>query len=185
MASSFDTKNLLYLSVAFLPTSTYKKSSFIDFHCYIDSKPYHISLSRDCMGIGWIQPDKPFPKNGKITRFNSIPLNYDQTFSSWFFLQLQICRRSGRHHVITSLLQGAIDAVGDESTIICIPRVAIFKEPSGALKYQWEIIDGRHQEIVADHIGDPGQLLTEEFAQRRLLEPPQRVGKNAEAWQPE
>lgn len=137
------------------------------------------------MGIAWIQPNKPFPKNGKITKMNTLHLNHDQTFSSWFFLQLQICGRAKRHNVLKTLLQGAIDAVGDESNIICIPRVAVFKEECGSLRYQWEIIDGRTPGVVAEHIGDPGQLLTEEFSQRRLLEPPQRVGKASDAWQPE
>lgn len=179
---SFTTENLLYLTTAFQPTASYKKSSFIDFHCHINHKPYHISFARDSMGLGWIQTNKPFPKDGKITGFQTMPVHYDQTFSNWFPIQLHIDGRSGRHNVLRAILQSCLNASEGEIHTFCISRLAVFKEESGALNYNWEVIDGRDPGVIAEHTGDPAQLLTGEYTQRKMLMPPVRVGANANVW---
>lgn len=180
---SLNAENLLYLTTAFQPTASYKRPSFIDFYIFIGKQKYHISFARDCMGLGWIETDKKFPKEDcTITRFPPITSHYDQTFRNWFPLQLRIERRAGRHNALKSIVQSAINALRDESNIACVSRLAVFKEESGALQYNWEIIDGRIPEIIAEHVGDPGQLLTDEFVQRKILYPPQRVGTQEKIW---
>ena len=176
----FSTENLLYLTMAFQPTASHRKSSFIDTKVYIGSekKPWHLEIARDCMGLGWITLDRPFPENGgNITKMPMIAINYDQTFCNWFPVQLTITGRKNRYLALKDIIQTAINSIKNTSIHICISRLAVFKEPTGAFKYCWEIIDGKEPAIIADCVGDPEYLLTEEFSRRRMLVPPIRIKK--------
>lgn len=178
----FNTENLLYLTTAFQPTASHRKSSFFDVSVYIDNKPnpWKLEIARDCMGLGWITTDRPFPKDGKITNMTMLPVNYDQTFSNWFPIQLTITGRKNRYLALKDIIQTTITCLGDQSKVACITRLAIFKEPGGAFKYSWEILDGRNPTIIADCIGDPEYLLTEDFSKRGMLVPPIRIKKGEE-----
>jgi hypothetical protein len=183
---SLNTENLLYLTTAFQPTASYKKASFIDFWINIqgDKKPYHISMARDCMGLGWIETDRDLPKdNTKITRMPTLETKPDQTFSNWFPIQLSISGKPARYNALRNIIQSAINAMKGQSRIICISRLAVFKQESGGLEYCWEFIDGSQPELIADHIGDPGQLLSEEILNRKLLTPPIRIGTQKKIWE--
>lgn len=179
-----NTENLLYLTTAFQPTASHKKASFLDFFVYIGKrKPYHISLSRDCMGLGWLEIDRPFPAEGaNITRMDMLSPQHDQIFANWFPVQLMITGRAGRHAALHSIVQTAINTARAESQVLCISRLAVFRQDSGALEYAWELIDGRDPSMVAEQIGDPGQLLTDEFSERGLLVPPVRTGASLRLW---
>ena len=180
-----NTENLLYITTAFQPTASHKKASFIDFYVTLDGEKYHFSMARDCLGIGWIQTDKPLPlvmDTFRLSQVTSLDANQDQTFSNWFIHQLKISGKPARYNVIKSIVKKAIEVSTGNGEILCITRLVVLKEESGALQYNWEIVDGSDPHVIANVIGDPARLLTESFEERGLLRPPKRIGTQADKW---
>jgi hypothetical protein len=168
-------KNLLYLTTGFKPTGTYKRASFIDIEIELCGKNIKIPMGRDAMGVGWIVLKEPFPDgNPKITRMKPFDTNDDQILMGWLPYQIALGSRKARYSAIKNLIQCCINEIGSHSKIICIPRLAVFKESVG-LHYQWEIIDGTDPGMVAEHIGDCDRLLTDDILDRGFLKPPMRI----------
>lgn len=170
-----DTKNLLYLMPPFKPVASHLRASFVDILLQVGLEhAQHVWLARDAMGLCWVHFTEPFPP-GRATVVGYDD-SADQTFRSWFPLQIQIQTRASRVHLLNSIFSEIVAVATEGVYDYCLPRCGVYRiGHSSSLAFHYEIVNGSNREWIAEHIGNRERLLSDDIIDRGFLQPPVRL----------